>query len=99
MAQPRICPSCHCSFHQDFVCTTCGAEKLYDATLRALQAENAELWKDAERSVSWIDGVIEILELYRPETPSQKEWQKRMVGEGYAIIQAHVNRAMKEAQS
>ena len=62
MSLPRICPSCQCVFHQDFVCTTCGAEKLRDETVRvqqkqseALQAElrtermNTEVWRrDAE---------------------------------------------------
>ena len=43
MSQPHICPSCQCLFHQDFVCITCGAEKLYDETVRVLQAENARL--------------------------------------------------------
>ena len=61
MPQPRICPSCHCSFHQDFVCTTCGAEKLYDATLKSLQAENAELRKALKEIVdcpTWAVGTL-----------------------------------------
>lgn len=41
MSQPRICPSCSCIFHQDFVCTTCGAEKLYDETIRVLKEQLA----------------------------------------------------------
>ena len=54
MSLPRICPSCQCIFHQDFVCTTCGAEKLRDETVRvqqkqieALQAELAACRKEA----------------------------------------------------
>ena len=43
MSNPRICPSCNCVFHQDFVCTTCGAEKLYDATVESLRARVVEL--------------------------------------------------------
>lgn len=35
----NTCPSCHNQFHQPFVCTTCGAEKLYDATTRTLTAK------------------------------------------------------------
>ena len=27
------CPECHNEFMQPFTCTTCGAQKLYDATL------------------------------------------------------------------
>jgi hypothetical protein len=32
------CPECHNEFMQPFTCTTCGAQKLYDATLAT--AEN-----------------------------------------------------------
>lgn len=28
------CPDCRCRFVQPFKCTTCGAEKLYDETVR-----------------------------------------------------------------
>jgi hypothetical protein len=38
MSAPHICPDCKCQFVQPFKCTTCGAEKLYDATVRS-QAE------------------------------------------------------------
>lgn len=68
----------------------------YQAAIADVKAEREFLVANATRSISWIDGVIEILELFRPETPSQKEWQKRMVGEGYAIIQGHVEVAMLE---
>jgi uncharacterized protein YukE len=30
----HVCPTCKCQFMQPFVCTTCGAERLYDATVR-----------------------------------------------------------------
>jgi len=53
------CPDCKNEFLQQFVCTTCGAEKLYDATvvtlqnqLAAAQAEIAAL-RDAE-PVAWL---------------------------------------------
>lgn len=38
------CPSCQNEFKQPFLCATCGAEKLYDATLRdaVARAESAE---------------------------------------------------------
>lgn len=38
------CPSCNNDFKQPFLCTTCGAEKLYDATLQSAnqRAEQAE---------------------------------------------------------
>jgi hypothetical protein len=35
------CPDCKNEFLQPFVCTTCGAEKLYDATLANTQSELA----------------------------------------------------------
>ena len=45
-----ICSSCGNDFLQPFVCTTCGAQKLYDATLATAEkrlalavAENARL--------------------------------------------------------
>jgi hypothetical protein len=34
----HTCPDCKCQFVQPFKCTTCGAQKLYDATVRS-QAE------------------------------------------------------------
>jgi len=36
-----ICPDCKNEFLQHFVCTTCGAEKLYDTTLANTQSELA----------------------------------------------------------
>ena len=38
-----ICPSCANEFLQPFVCVTCGAQKLHDHTLEALEKKNAEL--------------------------------------------------------
>lgn len=35
----NTCPSCNNDFVQQFVCTTCGAEKLYDATVIALRQQ------------------------------------------------------------
>ena len=66
MSLPRICPSCQCIFHQDFVCTTCGAEKLraavtqlayrdaleYPRRLAVAQAENARLREALEKLAS-----------------------------------------------
>jgi len=63
--------------------------------LAKLRAENEALRKSETAAISWVDGVIEILELYQPETNSQIEWKKHMVAEAYRIIQAHVDAAMK----
>ena len=38
-----ICPSCANEFLQQFVCVTCGAQKLNDHTLEELEKENAAL--------------------------------------------------------
>ena len=37
------CPDCKNEFFHPFVCSTCGAEKLYDATLEAVKVELAAL--------------------------------------------------------
>lgn len=44
IVKPNMCPECRNTFMQPFVCTTCGAQKLYDTTLRTamLRAEKAE---------------------------------------------------------
>jgi len=42
-----ICPDCKNSFLQPFVCTTCGAEKLYDTTVVTLQNQLATARNDA----------------------------------------------------
>jgi hypothetical protein len=49
VAGSNVCPDCKCTFLQPFVCVTCGAQKLYDATLRTAEqrAEKAELTLDA----------------------------------------------------
>jgi len=44
-----ICPDCKNEFVQQFVCTTCGAEKLYDATVETLRNQLAAAQKDAKR--------------------------------------------------
>jgi hypothetical protein len=36
-AKHQICPDCHNHFHQPFRCTTCGAQKLYDHSLKDAQ--------------------------------------------------------------
>lgn len=51
--EPRLhtCPDCKCQFVQPFVCTTCGAQKLYDVTVRT-QAE------DIKRLLHALSGVL-----------------------------------------
>ena len=78
-----ICPDCKNSFLQPFVCTTCGAEKLYDTTLAntqselaAAQAKIARLTKRKDEcSNGWDeamaqrDKALAFLQCYRHETP------------------------------
>ena len=48
--EAAVCPDCKNTFQQPFKCVTCGAQKLYDATLLAAQqrAETAEADRDAK---------------------------------------------------
>lgn len=39
----HVCPDCKNTFLQPFVCTTCGAQKLYDNTVLNLSNANEEL--------------------------------------------------------
>lgn len=47
----QTCPECHNSFVQPFVCTTCGAQKLYDETVRS-QASEIERLRTENESLS-----------------------------------------------
>jgi hypothetical protein len=47
----NICPDCKNSFLQPFVCTTCGAEKLYDTTLANTQSELAAVIEQRDEAV------------------------------------------------
>lgn len=49
--EPNICPACKNRFLQPFVCTTCGAEKLYDATVRG---QAAEILRQRELLARWM---------------------------------------------
>lgn len=66
--------------------------------LETMTKECESLRADAERYVSWIDGVIEIVELYSPDTPSQTGWKQRMVARGYELIQRHIDAAMEKEE-
>lgn len=54
------CPDCRNEFVQPFVCTSCGAEKLYDATVRS-QAMQIERLRTL---------LSELLAVVRGECPS-----------------------------
>ena len=45
----NICHECHCAFVQEFLCTTCGAQKLHDHTQASLDATNAAQLAELER--------------------------------------------------
>jgi hypothetical protein len=42
------CPDCKNEFLQPFICTTCGAEKLYDTTLATAQAQRDKAVADVD---------------------------------------------------
>lgn len=65
----HVCPTCRCQFVQPFVCTTCGAEKLYDATVRS-QAQTivylqSLLTRCVEPVTSLRDSAIDQMQAYR----------------------------------
>jgi hypothetical protein len=47
----NTCPDCKNEFLQQFVCTTCGAEKLYDATVATLRNQLAAALKQRDKAV------------------------------------------------
>lgn len=46
MSELHTCPDCRCRFVQPFKCTTCGAQKLYDETVRSQAAEIERLTRE-----------------------------------------------------
>lgn len=46
------CPDCRNLFVQPFTCTTCGAQKLYDETVRSLHGRCETL--EARRDAHWV---------------------------------------------
>lgn len=59
----HTCPDCKCQFVQPFKCTTCGAQKLYDATVLSQGAS-------IERLQAAIDTLVGIAE------EAFREWDK-----------------------
>jgi len=47
----NVCPDCKNKFAQQFVCTTCGAEKLYDATVETLRNQLAAAIEQRDKAV------------------------------------------------
>lgn len=58
IAENQRCPDCKNSFLQPFVCTTCGAEKLYDATVETLRNQLAAAIKQRDKAREWIRGTL-----------------------------------------
>ena len=52
------CPDCRNEFVQPFVCATCGAQKLYDVTLRSAQDEIERLRNLLAETLPHIRGNI-----------------------------------------
>lgn len=62
MTNLHKCPDCLNTFHQPFRCTTCGAQRLYDETVRtqaktiaALRERVAELEGKVTAIVGWLE--------------------------------------------
>lgn len=53
------CPDCGTLFHQPFKCTTCGAQKLYDATMTSLQDE-LEIANEERSRIGALVGMAEL---------------------------------------
>ncbi len=59
------CPDCKNEFVQPFVCTTCGAEKLYDATVVTLQNRLAAAQAQRDKAVFALQGLLEDITDYQ----------------------------------
>jgi hypothetical protein len=55
------CRICNVEFVRDEVCVTCGAEKLYDATIKDLQAQVDELQKDLDLIMKYDSNLLDHL--------------------------------------
>jgi len=53
-----ICSSCGNEFLQPFVCTTCGAQKLRDETVKALEAEVRALRKSGIGLIGILEEIL-----------------------------------------
>ena len=53
----HVCPDCKNTFLQPFVCTTCGAQKLYDNTVLNLSNANEELRARCERLEAALEDI------------------------------------------
>ena len=55
------CRICNVEFVRDEVCVTCGAEKLYDATIKDLQTQVDELQKDLDLIMKYDSNLLDHL--------------------------------------
>jgi len=55
------CRICNVEFVREEVCVTCGAEKLYDATVKNLQAQVDELQKDIDLIMKYDSNLLDHL--------------------------------------
>jgi len=68
VARGFVCRGCKNHFLQDKLCTTCGAEKLYDATVESQAAEIERLRAEVERIRKEMLEVAEELENEEPRS-------------------------------
>jgi len=66
-----VCPDCKNSFLQPFTCATCGAEKLYDATVETLRNQLATAIEQRDKA---IEALKEIRKRRTPSIYSSK-WE------------------------
>jgi len=53
----NTCPDCKCQFVQPFKCITCGAEKLYDATVRGQALRIAVLESAVHKAYNTFENI------------------------------------------
>ncbi|MCR4300656.1 MAG: hypothetical protein NUV51_03525 [Sulfuricaulis sp.] len=89
MSETRyVCPDCRNEFLQPFKCTTCGAQKLYDCTLRSAEERAAELERalaaataeasDLKAKLDAANGAIEVWQREAQSAMAEAEHWKRM---------------------
>jgi multidrug resistance efflux pump len=73
-----VCPSCKCHFVQPFVCITCGAEKLYDATVRSQQDTITSLRSQLSAATAALEAAQKDAERYRwlRDKASEGTWRE-----------------------
>lgn len=78
-----ICPDCHNEFLQPFRCVTCGAQHLYDETVRVQAEQNAVLRAAVKALGEALSSTTEWIRNWDPNFIHDEDW----------FTQAEANRA------